>query len=113
MKKTFGNFGTDFLPAPQAKAVASMATGLGNSVEFFAGIVIGTVLYITGLPSATIGLGIYLPAQISLPVGMGALVAIICKKSKKIKDEDISLVASGFLGGEGISGVLIAIFSMF
>ncbi len=111
MKESFGGFGTQLLPAPQAKAVASMAAGFGNSIEFFIAAGIGTVLFLLDLPSATLGLGVYLSMQITLPVGIGATVALFFRK--KNKDNDINLVASGLLGGEGIAGVLIAIFSMF
>lgn len=111
MKKAYGSFGTPALPAPQAKAVASMAAGFGNSTEFFVAIAIGTVLFLMNIPSATLGLGIYLSMQISLPVGLGALITYFAVK--KFKANDINLVASGLLGGEGIAGVLIAIFSMF
>lgn len=113
MKKSFGNFGTSVLPAPQAKAVASMASGFGNSTEFFVSIAIGTLLSLAGIPSAPLGLGIYLSMQISLPVGIGALTAYLCRKNKKITNNDVNLVSSGLLGGEGIAGVVIAIFSMF
>ncbi len=111
MKDAFGGFGTSALPAPQAKAVASMASGFGNSIEFFISIAIGAVFFLCRLPSATLGLGVYLSMQISLPVSLGALVASFFRKREK--NNDINLVASGLLGGEGIAGVLIAIFSMF
>lgn len=111
MKESFGGFGTQLLPAPQAKAVASMAAGFGNSIEFFIAAGIGTVLFLLKLPSATLGLGVYLSMQITLPVSIGAMIAMIFRKENK--ENDINLVASGLLGGEGIAGVLIAIFSMF
>lgn len=112
MQKTFGAFGTDALPAPQARAVAHMANEFKNTAEFFAGIVLGAVLFLCKVPSATLGLGVYLPMQITLPVGLGAIIGAICKKTKKVSDTDVNLVASGFLGGEGIAGVLIAFYSM-
>lgn len=112
MKNSFGAFGTEALPAPQARAVASMASGLGDSPAFFVGIAVGVVMYLLGIPGATLGLGIYLAINISLIVGLGAIVALIVKKTTKVQDNDISLVSSGFLGGEGITGVVIAIISM-
>lgn len=111
MKRAFGSFGTSALPAPQAKAVASMASGFGNSCEFFISMAIGAILFLCKLPSATLGLGIYLSMQISLPVSIGAFAAYLYRK--KAYNNDINLIASGLLGGEGIAGVLIAIFSMF
>lgn len=112
MKNTFGGFGTDLLPAPQAKAVASMASGLGSSPAFFIGVVLGAVLYVIGVPAATLGLGIYLATNISIIVGLGAIIALVLTKSKKVKENDMNLVSSGLLGGEGITGVIIAIVSM-
>ncbi|MCR4676126.1 MAG: OPT/YSL family transporter [Sphaerochaetaceae bacterium] len=112
MKKSFGAFGTAALPAPQAAAVASMASGLGNSPAFFIGIAIGAVLIICGIAGATLGLGIYLGPMISLTVGFGAVVSGLLKKFTKTTDNDLNLVSSGLLGGEGISGVVIAIIQM-
>ncbi len=112
MKNTFGGFGTEYLPAPQAKAVASMASGLGDSPAFFLGVVLGAVLYLVGVPAATLGLGIYLASYISIIVGLGAVIALILSKTKVVKDNDMNLVSSGLLGGEGICGVIIAIVSM-
>ena len=112
LKKTYGGFGEEYLPAPQAKAVATMASGLGKSPAFFFGALIGVVLSVVGVPAATLGLGIYLSSQISIIVGLGAVVALILTKTKLVKDHDMNLVTSGLLGGEGIAGVLIAIWSM-
>lgn len=112
MKKSFGGFGTDLLPAPQARAVASMASGLGDSPAFFVGIAIGAVMYLLGVPAATLGLGIYLAINISLIVGIGAIAALVISKTTKVQSNDIGLVSSGLLGGEGITGVVIAIISM-
>ena len=64
------------------------------------------------------GLGIYLPIAISTIMGFGALVLLAVKRiigkkrSEQLADKP-SLVASGFLGGEGITGVLLAIIAMF
>ncbi|MHC1691763.1 MAG: OPT/YSL family transporter [Sphaerochaetaceae bacterium] len=113
IKKSMGNFGTDLLPAPQASAVASMTSGIQNSPELLWGAVIGAFLYLLGIPSATLGLGFYLPIHISLSMGLGAILTMILKKGDKISDKDVSLVSSGFLGGEGIIGVIVAICSMF
>ncbi len=112
MKNTFGSFGSEYLPAPQAKAVASMASGLGDSPAFFWGVLIGAILYVVGIPAATLGLGIYLSSQISIIVGLGAVIALILTKTKAVQEKDLNLVSSGLLGGEGITGVIIAIVSM-
>ncbi|MCQ2411380.1 MAG: OPT/YSL family transporter [Sphaerochaetaceae bacterium] len=113
MKKSFGGFGTAELPAPQASAVAAMASGLGASWEFYAGIAIGLVLFLFNIPASAIGLGIYLPMYLSSIIGLGYLLSYIVKKITKISDRDANLISSGLLGGEGIAGVICAIIAIF
>lgn len=118
LRDSFGGFGSEMLPAPQARAVTSMVGGLGHVPAFVIGAAIGIVLHVLAIPAATLGLGIYLPISISTIMGFGALVLMAAKgvlgkeKSANI-GEKTNLVASGFLGGEGITGVLLAIIAMF
>lgn len=117
MKQAFGGFGTAELPAPQAAAVSAMAGGLGHVPAFLIGAVIGVVLYLCSVPAATLGLGIYLPVYISSVMGLGAIIMLIVRACTKNRDQakvtsDSNLIASGLLGGEGITGVVIAIISM-
>lgn len=119
MRKAFGGFGTPELPAPQAAAVSAMVGGLSHVPAFLIGLAIGLVLYLTKVPSATLGLGVYLPIYISSIMGLGAILSLIIKSifRKKYTTEKLTdqtgLIASGLLGGEGITGVAIAILSMF
>ncbi|MFA7108312.1 MAG: OPT/YSL family transporter [Sphaerochaetaceae bacterium] len=113
MKKAFGGFGTSALPAPQANAVAAMVNGLGNQKAFFLGVGIGILLHLLKVPTATLGLGVYLPVEISMIMGLGAVIVSIFSPKKKNNDKSLSLIASGLLGGEGITGVVIAILSIF
>ena len=49
-------------------------------------------------------------------MALGAVIMAIVKKAMKNKakaDEGAALISSGLLGGEGITGVIIAIVSMF
>ena len=89
---------------------------INNSTTKKALAAIGIVLFLLRVPSATIGLGVYLPTYISSAMALGAVIMAAVKKAMKDKrkaDETASLVSSGLLGGEGITGVIIAIFSMF
>ncbi len=119
MKAAFGGFGTAELPAPQAAAVSAMVGGLQHIPAFLIGLGVGLVLYFSKLPSATLGLGVYLPIYISSIMGLGALLSVLMNKvlfkkhGKEKIGEETGLVASGLLGGEGITGVAIAILSMF
>ena len=114
MKSAFGGFGTAELPAPQAAAVAKMVGGIEHVPAFLIGLVVGLGLFLAKVPSATLGLGVYLPIYISSVMGIGAISSIVFtrKRNKEKTQKNIGLVASGLLGGEGITGVLIAILSM-
>jgi putative OPT family oligopeptide transporter len=116
------------LPAPQAGLMSALAQGVleGNVdwslIEIGAGI--GVVLIIADallrrfthahLSPLAVGLGIYLPTQSTLMVTVGSVVAWYFDRraerradSARIKQLGI-LLASGFLVGEGLIGVLIA-----
>lgn len=113
IKKSIGTFGTDTYPAPQAAAVASLVKGGQNNPELLWAIAVGAILYLLKVPSATLGLGIYMPIYISVSMGFGAILAVILDKTGKLQNKDINLISSGFMGGEGVVGVLVAIISIF
>lgn len=113
IKRSVGTFGTDEYPSPQAAAVASLIKGGSDNASLLYGVAIGFVLYLCKVPSATLGLGFYLPIHISLSMGIGAFVSMALKKTKKMDKKDVNLISSGFMGGEGVVGVLVAISSIF
>lgn len=116
LKNAFGGFGSAELPAPQAASVAAMAGGIGNKLAFFSGVAIGIILYLLKVPSATLGLGFYLSTSISSIMAIGAVIMALAKKfakDGKKAENTANLISSGLLGGEGITGVIIAIASMF
>ena len=100
--------GTEFI-APQAAMVAAMVDGLPHTGGFIAGLVIGVLLYVLKVPAMTLGIGVYLPISISATAALGGLIHWIVKKVRPELVSDGTVVASGFLGGEGVTGVLIAI----
>lgn len=104
----FGGFGGE-LPAPQAHAVAALAAGIPNVTAFAIGGAVGLAIYLMRLPGMTLGLGVYLPMAISAPVFLGGLIRLVVKKRKPQWDEKGVVAASGLLGGEGVTGVIIAI----
>ena len=115
LKDAFGFGPGSTLPAPQAVAVKAMADGQIDKVSMIIGILLGIVLFLLKAPTATLGLGVYLPVYLSTVMGLGAvllLVARSCSKDKEGINAKAGLVSSGLLGGEGIAGVLIAIFSI-
>jgi putative OPT family oligopeptide transporter len=113
----FGGVGTGTdLPAAQAVGVSAMINGIGDPVVFGIAAGIGAILYLVGLPTATLGIGIYLPFYISSSVFIGGLIRFVsdfARGRKSADDETGTVAASGLLGGEGITGVGIALAKMF
>jgi len=98
------------LPAPQAFATSSLISGIPHMKAFLTGLFIGIILYMLNFPAMMLGLGIYLPVFISSTAFIGGLIHIIVKKVFKMDQEDKGvIVASGLLGGEGVTGVAVAI----
>ena len=111
----FGEVGTGTaLPAGQAVGVSAMINGIGSPVVFGIAAAIGAALYLLGLPTATLGIGLFLPFTISAAVFLGGIIRFISDRlSGKKSDETGNVAASGLLGGEGITGVVIALARMF
>ncbi|MGC4377498.1 OPT/YSL family transporter [Fictibacillus sp. Mic-4] len=97
------------LPAPQAFAVSTMIDGLPDVKTFFAGLIIGALLYVFNIPGMTIGLGLYLPIYMSTTVFIGGMLKFIISKLSAKKAKNGMIISSGLLGGEGVAGVVIAI----
>ena len=90
--------------------------GIGHKWAFALGVSIGILLYLLKVPAATLGLGFYLSTSISSIMALGAIIALVgskLSKNKKKLEENSSIMSAGLLGGEGITGVIIAIASMF
>lgn len=111
----FGEVGSGTsLPAAQAVGVSAMINGIGSPVVFGIAAGIGAILYLLGLPTATLGIGIFLPFTISSAVFLGGIIRFITDRLRgKSTDETGTVAASGLLGGEGITGVGIALAKMF
>jgi uncharacterized oligopeptide transporter (OPT) family protein len=110
MKDAYGAMGPGTqLVAPQAFAVKSVVEGLLHGGFFFGGAITGLLLALLGIPAMTLGIGVYLPLFISTTAGVGGGVRLLVDTMGKRRDSDGTLIASGFLGGEGLVGVLIAL----
>lgn len=100
------------LPAGQAFAVSQMVSGIGDPLVFGIAVLIGVLLYQLKVPTATLGIGMYLPFEISSIVFIGGLARFITDRIRSKSSHTGSIAASGLLGGEGITGVGIAIVKM-
>jgi putative OPT family oligopeptide transporter len=118
--------GSTALPAPQATLMRAVAEGVfrGNLPWNFviAGGGIGVVILIIDriqevrrssfrIPVLAVAVGIYLPFWLSLPILIGGLIAHFAKRSGATgEDEHRGLIfASGYVTGESIMGILVAV----
>ena len=98
-----------FMPATQASMVAQLIKGFSEPRAFFFGLIIGLFLYFLKVPSIILGIGIYLPFPLAGTAIIGSLIRVIVDKFHPKSSEDLTLVSSGLLGGEGFAGMVIAI----
>jgi putative OPT family oligopeptide transporter len=117
--KTFGFGPGSPLEAPQASAMAAVIKPLmtGESAPwmlYMVGIVVAIILEFVGVPPLAFALGMYLPLYLNLPLLAGGLIAHFVSKSAKEKKllsarkERGTLIASGFIAGGALLGVVNA-----
>jgi len=116
-------FGTDALAAPQATLMKLIIEGVmdGNLPWglVFIGVFIAIVVEVIGIPVLPFAIGIYLPVQLNACIMVGGLVRLALDKMKKEKEEKDAIVndgilfCSGMIAGEGLVGILLAIFAIF
>ncbi len=118
-------FGSSDLPAPQATLMRLVVEGvIGGNLPWalvFTGVGIGLALELLGLPVLPVSIGLYLPIHLSTPIVLGSLIrGFLDKKMEddertairaKSKVETGVLYASGLIAGEGLIGILLAIFA--
>jgi uncharacterized oligopeptide transporter (OPT) family protein len=113
--------GSDRLPAPQAKALASVTEGILNdnvpAYRYTAGAGLGMLLAASGLGGigVLIALGFYMPFQIALTYTVGNLLRIVSDKSMGLKfSHEIGIpIAAGLIVGEALVGVGHALYKVF
>ncbi len=116
--KTYG-FGPGGLEAPQASAMAAVLKPLMTGqpapwLLYLAGVLLAVILEFIGIPPLAFALGMYLPLYLNTPILAGGIIAHLIGKSSK--DEKLvferkergTLIASGFIAGGAIMGVLAA-----
>ena len=112
----YGGVGAQYgLSAGPAFAVTQMVGGIDNGAVFFTALAAGALLYLIKFPVMTLGLGLYLSFEISSIVFLGGAIRYIVDKLRKEpagEGDAGQLIAAGLLGGEGFTGVILAIMSM-
>jgi putative OPT family oligopeptide transporter len=117
------SFGTTALPAPQATLMKTVVEGvLGGNLPWGLVLVGGSfaiVAELLGIPSLPFAVGIYLPLSTMTPVFVGGVVRRFIEKRgnneelKTKRKEKGVLLGSGFIAGEGILMVFVAVYAYF
>ena len=119
LNETYG-FTTGQLAAPQANAMAAVIDPLMNGVGapwllYAIGAVIAIVLTLCKVPALPFALGMFIPIQLNLPLLVGGAVSwYVTTRSKdeqvnKERGEKGTLIASGFIAGGALMGVVSAL----
>ncbi len=115
-------FGSEALPAPQATLMKTVIEGvLGGNLPWglvFIGGAFAIVAELLGVPSLPFAVGIYLPLSTMTPIFAGGVVRKFTEK-RSGKNEELKtkrkekgiLLGSGFIAGEGIAMVLVAVYA--
>lgn len=111
-------FGSINMPAPQATLISMITKGVILKQLPFVLVVIGIVLAafmaLMRIPVLPFAMGLYLPLSLSTGIMFGALVKYyVDKKIKNDKQQNRGLlIASGLIGGDAFTGVVIALFTI-
>jgi putative OPT family oligopeptide transporter len=116
-------YGSNELPAPQAMLMKMVVEGvMGGNLPWtlvFTGVFIAIVVKVLGIPVLPFAIGLYLPIYLSTPIMAGGLLRWFMEKRKyaneKAKNDAVQsgvLYTSGLIAGEGIVGILLAVFAV-
>ena len=119
MNETYGFTGEGALVAPQANAMAAVIKPLmtgGVTPWLLYGIGAGLILVLTliGVPALPFALGMFIPMSLNAPLVVGGLVSWAVNRHKnpekaKANNNRGTLIASGFIAGGALMGVVSAI----
>lgn len=120
LNDTYGFTGPDALVAPQANAMAAVIEPLmsgGNAPWFLYGVgaILAIVLTVFKVPALAFALGMFIPLELNLPLLVGGGIAWYVgsrSKDEKVNKERVdkgTLLASGFIAGGALMGVVSAI----
>lgn len=119
LNETYG-FASGQLAAPQANAMAAVIDPLMNGVGapwllYGIGAVIALVLTFCGIPALAFALGMFIPMELNTPLLVGGAVSwFVTTRSKneqlnRERGEKGTLLASGFIAGGALMGVVSAL----
>lgn len=119
LNETYG-FASGALAAPQANAMAAVIDPLMNGVGapwslYAIGAVIAIILTLCKVPALAFALGMFIPMELNVPLVIGGAISwYVTTRSKdeavnKARGEKGNLIASGFIAGGALMGVISAL----
>ena len=119
LNETYG-FASGALAAPQANAMAAVIDPLMNGVGapwplYALGAIIAVVLTFCKVPALAFALGMFIPMELNVPLLIGGAINwYVTTRSKdteqnKARGEKGNLIASGFIAGGALMGVISAL----
>ena len=122
LNRAWGFGGTE-IPAPQGMMMKMIVEGIMNAQLpwslIFIGVFVAIVIEILGVPVMPVAVGMYLPFSLSAGIMCGGIIRWFVEKRTK-KDEKFNkeavergtLYTSGLIAGEGLMGILLAVFAV-
>ena len=111
-------------PAPQATLMKMIVEGImGGNLPWnlvFVGVFLALGLEILRIPVMPFAIGLYLPIYLNATIMIGGVVRMVMdarknvdEKTKEQQSTDGTLYCAGMIAGEGLVGILLAIFAVF
>ena len=117
-------YGGDEVPAPQATLMKMIVEGImGDQLPWnlvFIGVFLALALEILRIPVMPFAIGLYLPIYLNAGIMVGGIVRGLMDSRKKVDEKtknkqstDGTLYCAGMIAGEGLVGILLALFAVF
>ena len=117
-------YGGAEVPAPQATLMKMIVEGImGGNLPWnlvFVGVFLALGLEILRIPVMPFAIGMYLPIYLNATIMIGGVVRMVMdarknvdEKTKEQQSTDGTLYCAGMIAGEGLVGILLAIFAVF
>ena len=117
-------YGTAEIPAPQAQLMKMIVEGImGGNLPWglvFIGVFLAICLEILRIPVMPFAIGLYLPIYLNATIMIGGVVRGLLdrrkgvdEKTKTAQSTEGTLYCAGMIAGEGLVGILLAVFAVF
>lgn len=117
-------YGGAEVPAPQATLMKMIVEGImGGNLPWnlvFTGVFLALALEVLRIPVMPFAIGLYLPIYLNTSIMIGGVVRWFMDSRKKVdaktKEEQSTngtLFCAGMIAGEGLVGILLAVFAVF